>query len=248
MKSKILLTLLGVCLAVSQMNARASQQIADNELKNKLQSLFKDIPIEVTDYNSDLKQVIVGSNHFFASNNGRYLFAGSVIDTQSKTDLSEVRDAKIRKDILEQQPSELFTTYPSKIKQAHQITIFTDIDCPYCRKLHASVNELNQQGISVRYVMIPRQGKGSPSYSKTLSALCSNDGAMSIDQAMRGKVLPTLTCQSKQLAGQLNLAKRLKVRSTPTIVMPNGDLQIGLRTTKEIFELLKTSGTTNIGT
>lgn len=210
-----------------------------DSIQEKLQGLFAGASIEVSDYNQDLKQVTVDSAHFFASKDGRYLFAGSVLDTHRQVDISAERDTKERQSLINEQPSELFISYPSSGEEKHQVTVFTDIDCPYCRKLHTSIGQLNDNGVSVHYVMLPRQGVGSKSYLKTQNALCSSDPANSITEAMRGIAINAIDCESNQLSEQIKLARRLKISSTPTLVLPNGELQIGLRSPIELLKLLE---------
>ena len=44
------------------------------------------------------------------------------------------------------------------------VTVFTDIDCTYCRQFHKTVPELQKRGLQVRYLMFPRAGLQSESY------------------------------------------------------------------------------------
>ncbi len=51
---------------------------------------------------------------------------------------------------------------------AHTVTVFTDIDCGYCRKLHGEIAKYNDNGIRVRYLFFPRSGEGGESYKKAV--------------------------------------------------------------------------------
>lgn len=209
-------------------------------LNDRLKAIFGDKTIEVSDYNGLLKTVVVDSDQFlFASHDGRYLYAGSVFDTLRKVDIVAEREAQYRQSILGALPEDVFVRYPSVGIAKHQITVFTDIDCPFCRKLHNTMNDLNQRGISVNYVMLPRTGTNSASFAKTLSALCSEDPAKNITRAMQNKGIVASPCNSTQLSQHIALARKFRIVSTPTIVLPTGELRPGFLSADELVNVLK---------
>ena len=54
------------------------------------------------------------------------------------------------------------------------VTVFTDVTCFYCQKLHREVPELNKRGVAVRYLAYPRAGLGSDGYKQLASAWCAS--------------------------------------------------------------------------
>lgn len=231
------------CILVGLGLTTSSFAESDNQLKlkSKLQSIFGDKTIEINDYDDQLKRVNVDSGHFFVTHDGRYVFAGKVYDTVRNVDISAEQETVIRQNVLSGKPKELFVQYPSTVKEKYSLTVFTAINCPYCRKLHDAMASLNQKGISVNYVMMPRGDVNSAPYAKTLSALCSNDPAASITQAMQNHEPKTISCDSSQLRKHIALARELKVNSTPTFVLPNGELQVGYVSPDRLLKLLETS-------
>lgn len=220
--------------------AMAEEASPSQKLTTRFQHAFAGKEFEVKDYDEQLKEVIVNSEHFFSSHDGRYVFAGPIYDTDQQVDIVSERAALFRQALLSAQPKELFVRYPSTVEQKYQLTVVTDIDCPYCRKLHNSLGELNTQGVSVNYVMLPRAGVKSKSYSKTRNALCSDDPAASITRAMASLDLPESNgaCDASQLRQQMELAGQMKIRSTPTFILPNGKLQVGLLSAANLVALL----------
>ena len=208
-------------------------------LEQKLQNIFGNKKFEVNEYDGQLKQVSTGSESYFVTHDGRYVFAGPVFDTQRKVDIVVEQHNSTRRSLLDSTPQDLFVRYPSSIDEEHEITVITDIDCPYCRKFHNTMSALNQKGISVNYVMLPRAGKNSTSYKKTLNALCAKNPAEAITQSMRNHELPILNCEPSQLDQQMELARDLKINSTPSIVLPNGELRVGLLNPEQLLGLLK---------
>lgn len=207
-------------------------------METRIEAVFGTQDIEIKNYNAQLKEVVVGSQSFFATHDGRYVFLGPVLDTARKVDIAQEKANQHRQRYLASVPKEQFVRYPSANNSKHEITVFTDIDCPYCRKLHNHINEFNRLGITVNYAMLPRSGLGSRSYDKTLAALCSNKPAESITRAMQSQKIDAKRCESVTLTQQIALARALRISSTPTIVLPNGELKLGYTSPKKLLALL----------
>ena len=115
---------------------------------------------------------------------------------------------------------------PPKDKIKHTITVFTDIDCYYCQKLHKEVAEFNRLGIEVRYLSYPRQGIGSESYDKAVTVWCSKDKKAALTRAKSGEKLKKLECDNP-VKKHYALGNLLGVRGTPAIILENGQLYPG---------------------
>ncbi|MFT6269444.1 MAG: thiol:disulfide interchange protein DsbC [Alphaproteobacteria bacterium] len=98
---------------------------------------------------------------------------------------------------------------------------------------------LNQQGVSVNYVMLPRTGVGSKFYNKTVAALWSDAPADSITSAMQNKDPKPIDCEPKAMSHHMDIARDLNINTTPTIVLPNGQLKVGLISPVQLFALLE---------
>src|SRR3546814_15267716 len=51
----------------------------------------------------------------------------------------------------------------------YTVTVFTDVECGYCRKLHGEIAQINAQGIAVQYVEFQRMGLRSEAFRKLVS-------------------------------------------------------------------------------
>jgi thiol:disulfide interchange protein DsbC len=223
--------------------ASTDSAVPPDNITPLLQRLFAGKEVKIEDYDEQLKQVVVDGDHLFVSHDGRYVFAGPVYDTQRKIDIVADRERVFRKNLLSSLQEDLYIHYPSKVEQKHRITVVTDIDCPYCRRFHNTVGELNQLGVSVSYLMMPRAGVKSASFAKTLNALCATDPAGAITRAMAGGDQANLhqNCNSdnaNRLIEHISLAQKMKIGSTPSFITPSGDLHIGLRSTEQLLDLL----------
>ncbi|GHA01033.1 thiol:disulfide interchange protein DsbC [Arenicella chitinivorans] len=230
--------LLSVFLLSSQTFAQPATKQA--LLEKRLAATFEHGQITIDEYDSVLKRVTIagGVSSYFVTHDGQYLFAGPIYDTVRKRDIVADSEALGRKAILSAVPENSFVSYPSDQLDAPLITVITDIDCPYCREFHTQIPELNEQGISVNYLMLPRAGLGSSSYTKTLSALCADDVPNAITLAMQNVPLAFKQCSSDRLNEHIVASKRLKVSATPGMVFPNGELRLGFLKPAEIQKLI----------
>lgn len=210
-----------------------------SNIQSSIKSVLGNRPVVINDYDDQLKEVMVDSKVYFATHDGRYLFAGSILDTQNKTDIVAAKEDQLRDAYLSSLPQDVFVSYPSSSSSKYQVTVFTDIDCSYCRKMHNYMPSFNQQGISVNYVMLPRAGVGSSSHKKTISALCSSNPADSITSAMQNKPTTPLNCKPNVVGKHMEIARHLKIRSTPTIVLPSGKIKLGLTSPEQLIALLE---------
>ncbi len=118
------------------------------------------------------------------------------------------------------------------------ITVFTDVSCFYCQKLHKEVPELNRRGVEVRYLAYPRQGIGSPGFRQLASAWCADDRQTTLTRLKNREELPENVCPGNPIAEQFELGQQLGVRGTPAIVTSAGEMLPGYRSADDLIGLL----------
>ncbi|WP_250657264.1 DsbC family protein [Alkalimarinus coralli] len=162
------------------------------------------------------------------SADGKYIIAGEVyqLDGHKITNLTEQKREIGRAEIMAAIPDAEKLSFKPKGETKATITVFTDIDCGYCRKLHKEVPRLNALGIRVDYLGYPRAGVGSNSYSKLVSAWCADDPMAAMTKAKNGSVIPAKSCENP-IARHLELGQRVGVSGTPAIVLDSGKLLPG---------------------
>lgn len=170
---------------------------------------------------------------------GQYLLAGDLfrITPQGVANLSEDKRLIERSDTLKAFGMDGVITYPAKGEEKASIAVFTDIDCPYCRKFHDEMPELNELGITVHYFGFPRSGPGTSSFSKYVSVWCSDDQKSAMDAAKQGKDIDRKSCENPILA-QYQLGQQVGVSGTPAIIMENGRVIPGYRPAEQLAEAL----------
>ena len=175
----------------------------------------------------------------YASADGKYLFAGTLYQVLQSgvADLTERARSDHRRRIMQGMSEEEMVVFPAKGQTQSVLTIFTDIDCGYCRKLHQEVPALNQLGIKVRYLAYPRAGIPSGSYDKIVSAWCAENPQVALTKAKLGKEIPDLTC-SNPVASHLELGRKFGVSGTPAMVLESGQLVPGYVSADRLAEML----------
>jgi thiol:disulfide interchange protein DsbC len=168
-------------------------------------------------------QVDLGDRIVFVSKAGDHLLLGDVFDTQRRVSLSEeIKQTKALAIIDEIPESEMIVFAPAETKRT--ITVYTDVDCPYCRKLHKEVPTLVENGVKVRYLWFPRSGINTPSYDKAVSIWCADDQLSAMDDAKLNNKIVNASCDPNPVSSQYNSGQRVGVRGTPTIVVDDGTI------------------------
>lgn len=184
-----------------------------------------------------LYQVSAGPVVLYMSADGRYIFDGDVYDTQTNNqNLTEKERQATRKALFDAIPDKEFIWYKAK-NPKHTVTVFTDIDCGYCRRFHQQVKELNAKGVSIRYLAFPRSGVGTPSYDKIVSVWCSDVPALALTKAKEGEVIPVKQCESP-VQKQFELGAMAGVQGTPSLILEDGTLIPGYLPADKLLEIL----------
>lgn len=183
-----------------------------------------------------LFEVVTGGNIFYTSEDGRYLLQGQLFDAVEKKNITENKLAGVRKLALDQVGEKNMIIFKPAAGK-HVVSIFTDIDCGYCRKLHSEIDQYMAQGITVRYLFFPRAGKGSESYSKAVSVWCAADKQKSLTAAKKGDSLETKTCDNP-VDQHMALGEAFGMSGTPMIVTEKGNILPGYVPATQLAKIL----------
>jgi len=170
-------------------------------------------------------EVSLGGQLVYVSQDGRYLVQGTVYDIVNRVDITEQKRSDARKSALAEVPRDRRIVFePKEVK--HRVTVFTDIDCGYCRRLHQEMAEYNARGIAVEYLFYPRAGIGSESYQKAVNVWCSPDRNSALTRAKAGETLERRDCPNP-VADDFQLGQRIGLTGTPALVTEDGTLLPG---------------------
>ena len=167
-------------------------------------------------------QVPIGADTAYVSADGRYIIAGDLYEIDTRTNLTEQGRSTARANLLSKlDERDMIVFSPQVVK--HTITVFTDVECGYCRKLHSQIDQLTKAGIKVRYAAYPRQGPGTNDWHKMEQVWCSKDRQTAITQAKLGQEVQTKNCGATPVGKQFQMGEDLGIRGTPAIFTRNGD-------------------------
>lgn len=206
-----------------------ADDVTDNygAVKDRIGTLVpgsNDIAIAETPLDGIL-EVRVGSEVVYMTDDGRYLVQGRVVDLDTQTDLTEVAQAKLRREAVRRiDKSEAISFSPEN--PVHEVYAFTDIDCGYCRRMHGQMEEYMEQGIAFHYLMFPRAGKGSHSWEKASYVWCAADKQEAMTTAKLGQEPEPAQCEDP-VDTQYKLGQEVGVTGTPALVTMNGTLLPG---------------------
>lgn len=211
----------------------------DAEIRKSLAQLTPPIKPDSIDSTpiEGLFEVMVGSNIFYISDDGKYVIQGSILDVAAKIDLTELKLAGLRAKLIAKiDEADTVVFAPEQVK--YNIFVFTDIDCAYCRKLHGEIDQFMAQGIKVQYLLFPRAGVGSPSYDKAVTVWCSDDRAAALTKSKKGVTLDKKTCKNPVIE-HMKLGGALGLSGTPMMVTEKGTIFPGYMTAQQLIERLK---------
>lgn len=211
----------GLLMVVSLSATAADEYSAVEERIRALAPNATSIAISETPIEGIL-MVQIGGDVIYATADGRYMIQGRVIDLETREDLTEGAKSGMRKELLTSIDTSKQISFTPENPE-YELTVFTDIDCGYCRKLHAQVEEYNEYGIAIRYMAFPRAGIGSRSYEKFVAVWCSDDQQAAMTQAKGGADPDPLQCENP-IADQYQLGMELGVTGTPALITPEGQL------------------------
>ncbi len=183
-----------------------------------------------------LYEVNAGSNIFYASEDGKYLLQGQLFDVDAKKNITESKLGAVRKAALDkigEQEMIVFKAPNSK----YTVSVFTDIDCGYCRKLHSEIDQYLAQGITVRYLFFPRAGKGSESYNKAVAVWCAADKNKALTAAKKGDAFDTKSCDNP-VDKHMQLGEDFGMTGTPMIVTAKGNILPGYVPAAQLAKVL----------
>lgn len=164
-----------------------------------------------------------GSVVAYVSADGRYLLQGDLIDLDMQVNLTEISRNEARRDLvasLDDERSIMFS--PAEVK--HTVTVFTDIDCTYCRKLHSEIDDYLEKGIQVRYVLYPRNGPASKAWSTSEDVWCARDRNAALTAAKLDRSFETAKCDASVVSEHYTLGRDVGLSGTPAIVFEDGTL------------------------
>jgi thiol:disulfide interchange protein DsbC len=215
---------LPVLLATPAVAAAAEDKV---DLSAIVKQLSKSLPgLKQSDLRpiagTDLVELLHNGEIAYVTRNGGYFIRGDLVRLTTRTNLAEERRSIMRRQALaavHDQDAVIFAPKNPKFT----VTVFTDMDCAYCRKMHSEIKSYNDEGIAVRYLAYPATGPGTESWTKAQAVWCSEDRRTALTRAKRDEPVPRKPgCDPAAVADEFDLAELFGIHGTPLIILPDG--------------------------
>lgn len=182
---------------------------------------------------SGMKTVLTNSGVLYVTEDGKHMIQGPLYDVSGAQPINTTNSMLMTH--LNALEKEMIVYKAANEK--HVITVFTDITCGYCHKLHEQMADYNALGITVRYLAFPRQGMQSEAADNMKAIWCAKDRNKAFDDAMAGKGVKAASCDI-DIADQYALGVQFGVSGTPAIVLSNGYVVPGYQGPQEMKTFL----------
>ena len=225
----IIITLLVSCAKRDDVNI---------DIRKTISNAYPDVAIdEIKKIDDNFHEIIINKQIYYATNDGKYLIVGNVINLNTKESITENTKMNQRLSIIESIDMKNFMIFKPK-KTDHILTIFTDTSCPYCQKLHNEIPDLLENNIEIRYVLFSRNGNDVDAYQQLVSAWCSADKVDALEDLFAGDILDDISNCENPIAKNFDYAGSLSVEGTPTIFLEDGRIIPGYQNYENILAFI----------
>lgn len=185
-------------------------------------------------------ELVIDGQIYYVDQTAEYLVDGSLIQLSSRTNLTEGRLGGIHASLIDEMGESNMLIYEPEEASDRSITVFTDISCGYCRRLHEGMDTLLESGVRVRYLLFPRAGLGSQAHKDLESVWCADNPQEAMTSAKQGGRIVAKSCDNP-IEAHVALAEQIGLRGTPLIYLDNGERIPGFREPDVIAEMINTS-------
>ncbi|HVT36377.1 MAG TPA: DsbC family protein [Nevskiaceae bacterium] len=187
-----------------------------------------------------------GTNFAYVTQDGRYAVFGDAVNLETQEEVTENQRRGARVAALKELGDENTIEF-APAKTRYVVTVFTDVDCGYCRMLHRQVKEFNDEGIAFHYAFYPRSGPDTDSFKKAQQVWCAADRKTALTNAKNGETpMGPANCVNPVMR-EWELGQKLGLRGTPMLVLPNGEAISGYVPPQELLARLQSMNDKHAG-
>ena len=220
----LLLAVTGTAVLLSQ--ALAGEVSEDlQQVREKVAEMFDSIEPEHVNVSpvDGWYTIQKGSIVVYITKDGRYLLQGDLIDLDNDINLSEASRSESRRDLIASVTADRAITF-SPTETKYSVSVFTDVECTYCRRLHSQIDDYLAHGIEVRYLLYPRNGPASRSWNTSEEVWCARDRQNALTMAKLDRKFETSSCDASIIQDNYLMGRAIGLSGTPAIVLDNGTL------------------------
>jgi thiol:disulfide interchange protein DsbC len=182
-----------------------------------------------------LFEIVSGKSIFYVDGTGRYFVSGQIFDMQERKNLS----AAAASDLIHIDPNSLVLDDAIKIVRGtgkRQIYVFTDPDCPYCKKLERE-GLADVKDVTIHIFLFPLVQLHPDARNKAVKLWCAANPVQAWEDLMRRDAVPPARegdeC-AHPVDRNLALGNKVGIEATPTLVFADGHVIAGAASTQDI--------------
>ncbi len=233
-------------------NAEAQQVVAGQAANSydeaALKARFSKLNIEIDSIKpapfSGMVEIQTSGGVLFAANDGSHFITGTLFSLDKEGNYKDViaaRQAPINAAKIAEFKDSMIEYKAENEKYA--VTVFTDITCGYCVRLHSQMEDYTDRGITIRYLAFPRNGATGGAADQLARVWCSADPAEGMHEAKIERKTPTpvkdLAQCNTTVQNHYNLGRELGISGTPSLFLPNGEKVGGYLPADALLERLE---------
>jgi len=185
---------------------------------------------------SGLFEVYLDGQLVYVDAKAQYVFTGDVIDLKNRRNLTQAR--------LNQLQAVSWNTLPLdnalktvKGTGARKLVVFSDVDCPYCRKFEAELTKVDN--ITVYTFLYPIEGLHPKAVQTSKQIWCAPDRNKAWDDYTTKDIIPKNDGKCANPVDEtIALGAKLKISGTPTLIFANGQRVPGMVPAAQLERLL----------
>ncbi len=186
-----------------------------------------------------LYEVVLSGEILYADENFDYIiYEGNIIDTKNDRNFTEERKRKLTSIPFEELPLDL-AIKKVKGKGERKVAIFTDPDCPFCKRIEQDLTKVDN--VTIYYFLYPIDSLHPQATEKAKKIWCSPDKMKAWDDYMQKGTAPTAASSCDNPVAKLTeFGGKRGINATPTLVFANGERVPGAISSAQIEKLLGT--------
>ena len=173
------------------------------------------------------------------SADGKYLIKGKIIDLKTFAPLkTSARVNALKRNLINAIDDKDKIIFKAK-DEKYIIHIFTDVDCPFCKKLHRQMSKMNALGITVKYLASPLASLHPTAQGKMEKIWCAKNKVKAMNDYKTKNIVPDVEKCDNPVARQLLLSQQLGVNGTPAIFLSDGTHIPGYMPADKLLQTIK---------
>jgi len=238
------LLLIAVTSTLMALPAHATDDTAQlAELRANLQQNLAEIPVDhlAATPVPGIFEIISEGRVYYVDKTASFLFDGSLVDLQARKNLTEVSMTAQNLRYIDAIGEQNMLIYKSETTApTRSMTVFTDLGCPFCQRLHSELDILLEAGVVVRYLLFPRDGLNTTAHKNLESVWCANDQHAALTAAKAGQPVAAASCENP-ITKHVLLAQQLELSATPMIYLDDGQRINGYLDANTLLEVINES-------